>query len=480
MAEGGVDRCMTETDNVSTHSSLNSRHSRDDIEGVSVQVCHIMTLLGYGEEIRRRRIECHRKNDMFENAAFSPGTFITVGSKAEGLTSFNESDSDRLILLNGVLCVEAGINLQTIPDDIQVYRMDTRVYPGHCRMLRERCGSHTSNFRLELDGKGNALLSSGLWLDDIEQILNRFVLKSGPPFKRTGPSIPCSSLGTNSDQVFAIRCHCPSILQRWAQRSRLWPPPEVVHKVVSLGSVVTPVGFNGSEYKYLEWRICFNMGETELVTNLNMVQAKLYVILKMIVKEVLKPSNKEITSYVLKNIILWQAERNPSEMFQERNLIHWLHDALRTLRTAISSTQLPYYMIPERNLMAACGLQEVQQRKWVADITDMIEKGPRVILRLPKIRQAVIGHPEPLLWFSRKRMEIELLGIEMHSRLVRCACENGEREITVNETIRHVMEIVRHINEIVDEISHRMIMEGGTVYDVNDLYSIAMLFLRVL
>ncbi|XP_052239300.1 uncharacterized protein LOC127850361 isoform X2 [Dreissena polymorpha] len=477
MADGGVDRCMSETDNVSIHSSLNSRHSRDDIEGVSVQVCHIMTLLGYGEEIRRRRVELYRKSDMFVNAGFLPGTFITAGSKAEGLTCWNESDSDRLILLNGVLCVEAGINLQTIPDDIQVYRMDTRVYPGHCRMLRERCGSHTSNLRLEHalcdDGKGNALLSSGLWLDDIEQILNRLVLKSGPPFKRMGPSIPCTNLGINYDLVFAIRCHCPSILQRWAQRSRLWPPPEVVHKVVSLGSVVTPVGFNGSEYKYLEWRICFNMGETEIVTNLNMVQAKLYVILKMIVKEVLKPSNKEITSYVLKNIILWQAERNPSEMFQERNLIHWLHDALRTLRTAISSTQLPYYMIPERNLMAACGLQEVQQRKWVADITDMIGEGPRVVMRLPKIRQAVIGHPEPLLWFSRKRMEIELLMFELSSRFMRCSYENCESKITM-------VEIMRHIDEIFSEFSIRMIMEGGTVYDVKDSYSRYMFMLRVL
>ncbi|KAH3850476.1 hypothetical protein DPMN_092887 [Dreissena polymorpha] len=47
-------------------------------------------------------------------------------------------------------------------------------------------------------------------------------------------------------------------------------------------------------------------------------------------------------------------------------------------------------MIPERNLMAACGLEAEQQRKWVADITDMKMDGPRVILRLPKIRHPVI------------------------------------------------------------------------------------------
>ncbi|KAH3808871.1 hypothetical protein DPMN_137230 [Dreissena polymorpha] len=100
-----------------------------------------------------------------------------------------------------------------------------------------------------------------------------------------------------------MSCQSPSILQRWAQRSRHWPPPDVVQKVVSSESFLTPVGFKGSEYEHLEWRICFNIGETELVHNLNGTQAKVYVILKMVVKEVLKPNNKEITSYVLKNII---------------------------------------------------------------------------------------------------------------------------------------------------------------------------------
>ena len=140
-----------------------------------MEVCYIMTLLGYGEEIRRRRVENFRECDMLTSAGFSPCTFITAGSKAEELACWNESDLDRLSLLNSVLCVEAGINVQTIPDDMQVYRMDARVYPDHCRMLRERYGSHARSFAFKNamcdDGKGNALLSSGLLLDDVEQSL---------------------------------------------------------------------------------------------------------------------------------------------------------------------------------------------------------------------------------------------------------------------------------------------------------------------
>ncbi|KAH3809356.1 hypothetical protein DPMN_137719 [Dreissena polymorpha] len=45
---------------------------------------------------------------------------------------------DVLIVVEGILCVEAGINLHTIPDGIGVFRMDTSEYPGHCRLLLAR------------------------------------------------------------------------------------------------------------------------------------------------------------------------------------------------------------------------------------------------------------------------------------------------------------------------------------------------------
>ncbi|KAH3733649.1 hypothetical protein DPMN_040081 [Dreissena polymorpha] len=220
----------------------------------------------------------------------------------------------------------------------------------------------------------------------------------------------------HNDKVFALRCYCPSILQRWADRRRNWPSPTIVQKVVSLGAFVTPVGFKGSDYKHVEWRICFNTGEAELVNNLNDTQAKVYVILKMILRDIIKPNNKEITSYVLKNIILWQAENTKPTEFHARSLLYWLHNALRELRTAIAEKKLSYYMIPDRNLMAACGLDGALQRKWVADITDMMDEGPRVILRLEKIRKAIVASPEPMLWFSQKRMELEMLMLEFSIR----------------------------------------------------------------
>ncbi|KAH3733859.1 hypothetical protein DPMN_040296 [Dreissena polymorpha] len=85
----------------------------------------------------------------------------------------------------------------------------------------------------------------------------------------------------------------------------------------------------------MEWGIFFNTGEAELVQNLNGTQAKVYVVLKMIIREILKPTKKEITSYVLKNIISWKAENIPQTKFPAQSLLHWVHDGLRELRMAI-------------------------------------------------------------------------------------------------------------------------------------------------
>ncbi|KAH3711157.1 hypothetical protein DPMN_070657 [Dreissena polymorpha] len=187
----------------------------------------------------------------------------------------------------------------------------------------------------------------------------------------------------------------------------------------------------------------------------------------MILKDILKPKNKEITSYVLKNIVLWQGERNPQAQLHACNLIHLLNDGLRELRTAVAEKHLPYYMIPKRNLMEACGLKDVLQRKWVADITDMLEEGPGVILRLKTIRKAIVASPEPMLWFSKKRMEIEMLQLQENIRRVQCMDENlvvDYSDFIMNATCRRRQEILMEMRQI-------LLLDGSSVNDENDIHT---------
>ncbi|KAH3829546.1 hypothetical protein DPMN_131543 [Dreissena polymorpha] len=296
-----------------------------------------MTKLGYGEAIRRRRVEKYKEADRLYNARQSVLTQITASSKGEGLTCYLESDTDVIFVVNGVLCVEAGIDLQTIPGDIDLFRMDTRVYSGHCKLLQVRQRQNSlQGIRNALcdNGYGGISLSSCLWVE--EWMANRPRFPTEVHHERAGPSAPATYRGVfHTDIVVGLRCHCPSILHKWAARPRHWPPQGIVQTVVSLGAYVTPVGVKGSEYNHMEWRICFNTGEAELVNNLNDTQAKVIVRLKMILKAIIQPNNKEITSFVLKNIILWQTENTRQTHVHARSLFQWLHDGLSELRTAI-------------------------------------------------------------------------------------------------------------------------------------------------
>ncbi|KAH3869781.1 hypothetical protein DPMN_032952 [Dreissena polymorpha] len=120
-------------------------------------------------------------------------------------------------------------------------------------------------------------------------------------------------------------------------------------------------------------------------------------------------------------------------------------------------SKLPYYMIPNRNLMAACGLEEEQQRTWIATLTEMMDEGPRMILRLPKIRQVLIAHPEPFRWYTRRRTEIELLRLMIMNRMALCMDENGE----VDETHVTLQTLHNRENMILREFYLRMSMEGN-------------------
>ncbi|KAH3875701.1 hypothetical protein DPMN_038977 [Dreissena polymorpha] len=385
-------------------------------------------------------------------------TTIISGSKAEGLARYLESDTDYIFVLGHVICLEDGVNARTFPTEITIFRSCMSL-PGHCRLITERRGTTIHPAIDDAfcdDGYGRKILSSDLFVHGLPHTTMGY----GVSHDRAGPSLPSSlHLGLDTDCVHALRYYCPNILSKWASRPRHWPPLEVVQQVVSLGALLTPVGFKGSAYQHVEWRVCFNAGEIELVNNLNNTQIKMYVLLKMVKADVLKPRKKEISSYTLKNIVLWIAENNPHSLFHEKSLLHWLHEGLDALRVALVTRELPYYMIPDRNLMAACGLEEEQKRKWIATISEMMKEGSRMVLRLPKIRQALLAHPEPFRWYRSRQIELELLLLIGMNRSGYYLGENGVRIVCPQA-------IERRIKEIVMEVCLRMSMEWGGLFDL--------------
>ncbi|KAH3875759.1 hypothetical protein DPMN_039035 [Dreissena polymorpha] len=420
-----------------------------------------MNCLGYGSHIRQARRDVYREMDEVVNLRSRGAIVITTGSKAEGLTSIYENDLDQMFVLEGLICLEDCVNTDTLPMFTIVFTLDTSdCYHGHCRLnLLERGSKFSPKLRdvMCLDEKGHILLSSDLIVNMRDQIQ---LEDDEVRHERAGPSTPSSYGPMHTDIVFAVRCQCPCILSRWAERSRHWPPPDIVQKVVTMGAFVTPVGFKGSEYKHVEWRICFNTADIELVSSLNDIQIYIYVILKMVIKDVLKPIKKEITSYAVKNIVFWLAENNPIAQFDENcSLFYWLRKGLEQLRTAILKIHLPYYMIPERNLMEACGLDAEQKRTWAKTITDMMDEGPKILLRLPKIRKAIISYPEPLIWYIKRKLDLELLQMKCWIRCMQCMGEN--RVVNTSDSVLTL--ITGRQIETLNEVLQRMHEEDSLV-----------------
>ena len=113
-------------------------------EDASVEISTLLNTLGYGLELRQKRREFYRDNDIYFNTSIRNSLgdafeLITVGSKAEGLSRFIESDRDILHVINWVKCIDASCDVNSIPENTTVFRMNTQIcYPGHCILPLER------------------------------------------------------------------------------------------------------------------------------------------------------------------------------------------------------------------------------------------------------------------------------------------------------------------------------------------------------
>ncbi|XP_052272615.1 uncharacterized protein LOC127873072 [Dreissena polymorpha] len=208
---------------------------------------------------------------------------------------------------------------------------------------------------------------------------------------RSGPSTPMSDKYTSYDDVVALPCCCPDLLSKWFSRPRpqRWPPQEVLHAISLTDAHVVPVGFKGSPEQSLEWRVCFSLAELHLMQILNECQIQTYKLLKKIAKSCLHPISKDITSYVVKNTILWICEKTPNQSFEKKHLLYRLLDTIEFLRQCIRKNYLPSYMISERNLIAG-RLDRLQRRQLGRILDDLKNEQGQLFLRIGNLRDALL------------------------------------------------------------------------------------------
>lgn len=330
-------------------------------KALSLFVCLLLNKLGYSNEAVQERRKLFKMMGKILTGQNRLEHIYVAGSKGEGLTRIRESDLDILSINYRIQCSESRYKIvkhldYEIPWDFTL--ISSHCAPGYTFLFLSRQGSSNGIHKLLVPvGNGQLCLSSSLWLDDLEEMFHKPVpgvaslLKVKP---RQGPSIPYEQHGgINFDRVSAIFCLCPTILHEWLVRPRRhdWPSWELRVEVILMGANLSPVGCKKNDLQSLDWRTCFNLGEMRLVQSLNETQTKLYILLKMLLKDIIKPENKEITSFMMKNLVFWLCERYPKTEFSLEKLMYWVRRALRMLQESIEVNFLPYYMIPGRNLL---------------------------------------------------------------------------------------------------------------------------------
>ena len=147
-----------------------------------------------------------------------------------------------------------------------------------------------------------------------------------------------------------------------------WPSNSMLENIQSQGCDIAPVGHHDSLTNDLQWRISFP-GERNLLLDLTEVQILCYALIKIILKENLNRSQREVvSSFHIKQVIFWCVELCSCQ-WEHSNYINCLNICLAKLIEMIKARHIPHYIIESRNVF-----NSKMTEKLSTEIVDVLSK----------------------------------------------------------------------------------------------------------
>jgi hypothetical protein len=147
-----------------------------------------------------------------------------------------------------------------------------------------------------------------------------------------------------------------------------WPSKSLLENIKSQGCDVVGVGHHDSQNNDIQWRISFP-GERSLLLDLNEVQILCYALIKIILKENLNTSQREVvSSFHIKHVLFWYVELCSCQ-WAYSNYINCLDICLTKLIERINARHIPHYIIESRNLF-----NSKMTEKMSKEIVDVLSK----------------------------------------------------------------------------------------------------------
>ena len=361
--------------------------------------------------------------------------YIAAGSKGEGVALGGGSDQDFMIKLNFVMCVDQW---QEMEESFVLQNEYSKTTPGYVRLLaridfneEDEVNMVLQNVTRRCSFSWNNYLSSCLFSQHITNFMQTFSNNVLPLYgfdefqlMLNGPALTTMYIATlqcesgnvleykqETDLVLGLPFYSHEVMAKWLKRRRNyeWPSTHLQTDISKLEGVVVPVGDKLSYESDIEWRLSYTTAEKKLVHSMDDVQVKLYVVLKYVQKDRLKPSCKNFTSYIVKNLVFWMLEMTPITAFTPNKLMDIIMAALRLLRRYLKLLFLPCYMIPERNLFHG-RMTQCDCKRLLRDVENIIEEGPMFLLNnhfVSLSMQLTYNYPDTAREYEQWVAEIE-------------------------------------------------------------------------
>ena len=250
---------------------------------------------------------------------------------------------------------------------------------------------HFSNYVLSTENNSKTYYLRADQFRYIHAEFNRARFTDWVQFEQKGPAstivwnvagLPQQLMLNQLDIVFCMHCdEWPSQANDWLSRNRKfnYPSKDLMSKIKSYGIDIVPKSsykrketftsifewfqteeFDMEEEKYQkEWRLSFSVAEVMLVHSWNAVQKSCFRIIKTLRHDCLV--NYGITSYALKNMMLYMIEETEAHFWNDCNILNILNEFLRRLIACCRRKVCSHYFVAENNLFS--GIDEEMLKK---------------------------------------------------------------------------------------------------------------------
>ncbi|XP_053395646.1 nucleotidyltransferase MB21D2-like [Mercenaria mercenaria] len=401
--------------------------SKNEDRELSLLICSTLDTFGFKKQnvsMRSKYLE-EDVNCLFGTLEKigNPYMVTVVGSSGEGV-QLSDSDTDLMSVIRDVVCVDKGC----INENFTVLETDyTYTAPGYTKVVSTYIPriSAVNNFQTSPIFYFSCMYDTLARYPYIssEKIRNLYrhidsplsgIVKHDWPYETAtnGPAFTVTGTDTSrfdNDNVFSICFYGGEYLKKWANRTRFctWSSCEIVKEISEMEGYIVPIGDKESDNQNIEWRICYTTAEKKLVSSLSDIQMKMYVLLKMVTKTLLKPKCKALTSYVVKNVIFWIVERTHAREFSPDLLVNLIQKSLHLIKCFLENNHFPNYMIPERNLLRGAVYGQ-EKRDLIHFLSACLQEGRTILLKIPKLYHCVslmVTNPDNMIMYGKWRKD---------------------------------------------------------------------------